>query len=49
MWEGENHPRAVLTEEQVIDIRTRYNNRERCKEVFALYKDEISWSGFHKV
>ena len=46
---GENHPNHRLTQEDVIDIRTRYNNRERCKEVWELYKDKVGWSGFSKV
>ena len=33
----------------MIDIRTRYNNHERCQEVEALYKDKIGHSGFSKV
>ncbi len=47
--QGENHPRHKLTKEDVIDIRTRYNNRERCKEVEALYADRIGHSGFSKI
>ena len=46
---GENHPKHKLTKEDVIDIRTRYNNRERCKDVRALYKDRIGDSGFSKI
>lgn len=46
---GENHPKHKLTEDDVRDIRTRYNNRERCKEVEALYKDRIGHSGFSKI
>lgn len=46
---GENHPKHKLTEDDIRDIRTRYNNRERCKEVEALYKDRIGHSGFSKI
>ena len=46
---GENHPKHKLTKEDVIDIRTRYNNHERCKEVEQLYKHKIARSGFSKV
>lgn len=46
---GENHPSHKLTELDVIDIRTRYNNKERCKEVELLYRDKIGHSGFSKV
>ena len=45
----DNHPRHKLTMEDVIDIRTRYNNHERCREVEALYKDRIGHSGFSKI
>lgn len=45
----ENHPRHKLTKEDVIDIRTRYNNHERCKQVEQLYSDKIGPSGFSKI
>lgn len=45
----DNHPRHKLTREDVIDIRTRYNNHERCKEVEALYSNKIGHSGFSKI
>lgn len=45
----ENHPKHKLTKEDVIDIRTRYNNKERCKDVEALYKEKIGHSGFSKI
>lgn len=46
---GENHPKHKLTQQDVIDIRTRYNNHERCKEVEKIYADKIGHSGFSKV
>lgn len=46
---GDNHPRHKLTKEDIIDIRTRYKNLERKKEVYSLYKDRIGESGFHKI
>lgn len=46
---GENHPNHKLSERDVIDIRIRYNNHERCKEIEELYKDKIGHSGFSKV
>lgn len=46
---GESHPSHKLTEEDVIDIRTRYDNLERRKEVYELYKDRIGESGFSKI
>ena len=45
----ENHPKHKLTKQDVIDIRTRYNNHERCKEVEKLYSDRIGHSGFSKI
>lgn len=47
--QGEGHPRHKLTKEDIIDIRTRYDNLERKKEVYQLYKDKIGESGFHKI
>lgn len=47
--DGENHPRHKLTEQDVIDIRTRYKNHERCKEVEKLYSNKVGHSGFSKV
>lgn len=46
---NDNHPRHKLTKEDVIDIRTRYNNKERCKEVENIYKNRIGHSGFSKI
>lgn len=46
---GENHSRHKLTEEDVRDIRTRYNNHERRKEVEKIYSDRIGHSGFLKI
>lgn len=47
--DGENHPRHKLTEKDIIDIRTRYNNHERCKEVEKLYLNKVGHSGFSKI
>lgn len=46
---GEKHPNHSLTEKDVIEIRTRYKNLERKKEVWQLYKNRIGKSGFDKV
>lgn len=46
---GELHPNHKLTEEDVRDIRTRYANHERKKDVEALYKNRIGPSGFRKI
>lgn len=37
--QGENHPRAFLTEEQVWDIREMYKNHCKFKEVKDKYLD----------
>ena len=46
---GEAHPRHKLTKEDIIDIRTRYDNLERRQDVWKLYKDRIGESGFSKI
>ena len=38
---GENNPRALLTVEDVIDIRKRRMNGERLSDVYELYKDKM--------
>lgn len=49
MQHEETHNRAKLTREDVIDIRQRYANLERCAEVYEQYKDKIGRSGFNKI
>ena len=44
-----DHPKRKLCADDVKDIRTRYANHERCKEVEALYSDRIGHSGFSKI
>lgn len=46
---GEAHPRHKLTKEDIVDIRTRYDNLERRQDVWNLYKDRIGESGFSKI
>ena len=46
---NEAHPNHKLTQADVEDIRTRYANLERCKDVEELYKDRIGHSGFKKI
>ena len=41
--------RSKLTKQDVIDIRTRYANLERCMVVYQDYKDRIGRSGFNKI
>lgn len=46
---GEGHPAHKLTEDDIRDIRTRYNNLERKNEVYKLYQSRIGESGFSKI
>jgi group I intron endonuclease len=46
---GDKHPNRKLSETEIIDIRTRYNNHERKKDVYTIYKDRINKTGFHKI
>lgn len=46
MW-GEDNPNAILTDEEVYDIRERYNNKENKRNVYDIYKDKITFNGFH--
>lgn len=46
---GELHPNHKLTKQDVINIRTRYNNLERKNEVYLDYKNCIGESGFGKI
>ena len=46
---GENHPNHKLTSQDVINIRIRYNNHERKKDVFLDYNNRIGESGFSKI
>ena len=46
---GDNHPGHKLTSEDVVNIRIRYNNHERRKDVFLDYNNRIGESGFNKI
>ena len=46
---GDAHPLHKLTKEDIIDIRLRYDNLERKKDVYQLYRDRIGESGFSKI
>lgn len=48
-YHGDSHPGHKLTKKDVEDIRIRYDNLERKKEVYELYKDRIGESGFNKI
>lgn len=43
---GVNNNTAKLTEEEVIDIRTRVSNGETIKSIYMDYEHKISYSGF---
>ncbi len=47
--DGELHPNHKLSESDVINIRIRYNNRERKNIVYIDYVDKIGFSGFDKI
>lgn len=44
---GEENPNAILTNDEVYDIRERYNNHENKHDVYNLYKDKVTFNGFH--
>lgn len=46
---GSNNPNAKLTEQDVIEIRTAYNNHKKQKEVYENYKDKITFASFQRV
>ena len=46
---GENNAKAKLTKQDVIAIRTAYNNHESKKDVYSRYSNRIGESGFHKI
>lgn len=46
---GAKNGRAKLTEEDVIDIRMAYNNREYMRDIYPKYQDKIAKSSFQSV
>lgn len=46
---GENHPRHKLSLDDVKAIRTKKRQGESKHDVFSLYKNQISKSGFEKI
>lgn len=46
---GENNNTTKLTEEEVIDIRTKIENGENIKKVYKQYSDKITFSGFQSI
>lgn len=46
---GEENPNSKLTETMVYDIRERYKNAERYKDVYLQYQDIVSVNTFHDV
>lgn len=47
--EGEKHPKHKLSEQQVYEIRERYNKHQYVYIVYEDYKNYIGLSGFHKI
>lgn len=48
-FDGEKHPRAKLSDDEVYAIRECYNNHIPKLEVYKKYKDCMSLSGFTKI
>ena len=46
---GSKNPKAKLTEQDVVRIRTAYNNHERQKDVYEEFKDIISFGYFQNL
>lgn len=46
---GESNGRAILTKEDVIEIRKAYAAHERRKKVYEQYKDKISFGQFANI
>lgn len=46
---GEGNGRAKLTEDDIIVIRTAYNNHEKQKIIYEQFKDKTTWSNFQSV
>lgn len=45
----ENHPRAKLTNNQVLDIRERYKNGESAKSIYQDFKELYSFDTFQQI
>ena len=46
---GETHPKAVLTDEELLVLRkVRHLKQYSMNEIYELYKDRVSYSGFEK-
>ena len=46
---GEGNGRAKLTYEDVIAIRTAYNNHQNQKDTYELFKDKVTFNSFQSV
>lgn len=46
---GEGNGRAKLTESDVVEIRTAYNQHKSPKDVYKKYENKISYSSFQSV
>lgn len=47
--QNEYHGNPKVTKEDVINIRNAYKNHEQRKNVYELYKDKLSFSGFCRI
>lgn len=48
-FQGENHPKHKLTEEEVYYIRECYNQHYDKDEIYEEFSDKLSDGGFHKI
>lgn len=46
---NENHGKSKLTNNDIIEIRQRYNNLESKRNVYDDFKEKINLTGFHKI
>lgn len=46
---GENNGRAKLSSQDIVDIRTAYQNRKHRKDVYEKYKDKITFNSFANI
>lgn len=46
---GEDNINAILTTEDVIQIRLAYANHQSKTKIYQLYKDKIGWNGFSAI
>lgn len=47
--EGENNGRSILKEDDIIFIRTAYNEHKKRKDIYEFFKDKIAFSTFASI